>query len=260
MNSMPFVALLILIIPVILIVYIIKTYGKRLDFFEYMLLSVGSVLLSILFCLELYKWIKGGSVFDVMWSSIRQVFLESIINEDQLLAMYHEWGLFQNFTTAEQLVDFMIRQLKIMLPAGILIFSLIYGAVLFFIIRLIMKNLNVSIPIVPAFEDWFLPRRIAASLILLPLTFLVISMLGIANVEAAQFAVTILLYFVYSVLGLSVLSFFLKAGRVPSVLRWLLLILAYILFGFFLTLLGILDQFLYLRIRYKNKFRTVNGG
>ncbi len=260
MNFLPIAAVLILILPIVLIAVLIKRVGKRLEFFEYMVLSAGSVLLSILLCLRLYYWLKGQSVFDVIWNSIRQAFLHGPVNAGQMLAVYHEWGLFQNFTSAEQLADFMIGQIQIMVPAIILLSSLIYGGILFLLIRLIFKNLSIPAPAVPAFEDWTLPRRAAVSLILLPASFLIINMLGIANVEAAQLAVTVLASFVFSVMGMSVLGYFLKAGRVPSVLRWLLLILAYALFGFFLTLLGIVDQFLHLRIRYRNKFRITNGG
>ena len=159
MNFLPIAAVLILILPIVLIAVLIKRVGKRLEFFEYMVLSAGSVLLSILLCLRLYYWLKGQSVFDVIWNSIRQAFLHGPVNAGQMLAVYHEWGLFQNFTSAEQLADFMIGQIQITVPAIILLSSLIYGGILFLLIRLIFKNLSIPAPAVPAFEDWTLPEE-----------------------------------------------------------------------------------------------------
>ena len=138
MNFLPIAAVLILILPIVLIAVLIKRVGKRLEFFEYMVLSAGSVLLSILLCLRLYYWLKGQSVFDVIWNSIRQAFLHGPVNAGQMLAVYHEWGLFQNFTSAEQLADFMIGQARQRyLP--LFCFLLIYGGILFLLITIYSK-------------------------------------------------------------------------------------------------------------------------
>ena len=48
MDFLPIAALFIFIIPIILITGLIKRIGKRSDFYEYILFSTGSVLLSIL--------------------------------------------------------------------------------------------------------------------------------------------------------------------------------------------------------------------
>lgn len=260
MDFLPIAALFIFIIPIILITGLIKRIGKRSDFYEYILFSTGSVLLSILLFLGLYSWKKGQTVFDTVWSYFRQIFVNGPVNGSQMLDVYHQLGLFENFTTAGQLADFLIGQMKMMVPAAILLFSLIYGVFLFLIIRIIIRRLDSPVPVVPAFEHWTLPRRLFLGLILLFLGFFLVNALGIANVEAAQNTMTVLISFLFSITGLSVLWFFLKAGRVPSPLRWLIAIIVYLILGFALPVLGIVDQFIHLRIRYKNKFRTTNGG
>lgn len=260
MNFLPIAAVFIFIIPIILIVGLIKRIGKKSDFYEYILLSSGSVLFSILLYLGLYSWKVGQSAFDTIWNFFRQAFVHGPVNGNQMLAIYHQWGVFENFTTAEQLADFLIGQMRMNVPAAILLFSLIYGVFLFLIIRLIISKLASPVPAVPAFENWTLPRRISLGLILLLLGFFLVNALGIANVEVAQYTITVLISFLFSIIGLSVVWFFLKAGRVPSPLRWLLAIIVYLILGFVLPILGIVDQFIHLRIRYKNRFRTTNGG
>ena len=178
----------------------------------------------------------------------------------QMLSFYHEMGLFQNFTTAEQLVEFLIGQIKVTVPAVILLFSLIYGVLLFLIIRLIIKKMGFPTPAVPEFEDWTLPRGMAAGLIILLLVSLLGNSLAIANFEVIQLTIAALVSFLFTVLGISVLWFFLKVGQVPSVLRWLIAVLACLFVGLALPFLGVLDQVIHIRLRYKNKFRMMNGG
>ncbi len=259
MNFLPIAAVFILVIPIILIAGLIKQIGKRCDFYEYIILSSGSVLLSILLFLGLYSWKVGQSVFDTIWNYFRRAFINGPVNGKQILTIYHQWGIFENFTTAEQLADFVIGQIKVTVPAAILLFSLIYGVFLFLIIRVITKKLASPVPAVPAFENWALPRRVALGLLLLLLGFILVNSIGNANVEAAQYTTTVLISFMFSITGLSVVWFFLKAGQVPTPLRWLLAIIIFVLLGFALPILGIVDHFLHLRIRYKYKFRTMDG-
>lgn len=259
MNLQPIAAVFIFIVPIVLIAGLIKGFGKRSDFYEYIILSSGSVLLSILLYLGLYTWLRGQSAFDTVWSSFRQTFLHGVIDADQLLDIYHQWGLFKNFTAADQLADFLIGQMKMTVPAAILIFSLIYGVVIFLITRLVMKKLGFPVSAVLAFGDWTLPRGMAFGLIILLLISFLGGGLGIGNFEVIQYTITMLIFFLFTVLGLSVLWFFLKAGRVPSVLCWLLAILAILMVGFALPFLGLLDQLIHMRTRYKNKFLIKNG-
>src|SRR5690554_105620 len=109
------------IMPVLLITGFIRGLGKRSDFYEGILLSSGSVLVSSLLYLKVYSMIAGRSPFDAVWDFIRMVFRIGAINTEQLLTLYHDMGIFKNFTTGEQLVDFMIGQMKLGIPAFLLI-------------------------------------------------------------------------------------------------------------------------------------------
>jgi uncharacterized protein YybS (DUF2232 family) len=253
MSLQPVAGIFLLVLPIALIAGLVWGLGKRSDFYENVLLSSGSVLLSELLYLKVYSIIAGRSAFDAVWDSFRRVFITAA-NAGDLLSMYHQMGVFKNFTSSGQLADFLIGQMKIAVPAFLLISSIVYGMLLFFIIRFIVKLTGRDVPVVPAFEEWALSRGMSLGLIILLLASFIGRWLGIANFGVVQFTVTVLISFLFTVLGLSVLWFFLKAGRVPSVIRWLLAILVYLIVGFGLPFLGMLDHVLHIRRNYRNKF------
>ncbi len=255
----PILSIIFLLLPIILIAGLIKRLGKRANFYEYVLLSSGSVLLSQVLYLITYAWINGQSAFDAVWSSFRQSFTSGIVDTNQLLNLYHQWGLFQNFTTAEQLVDFFIAEMKNTVPAVIVLSSLAYGVALFLIIRLVMKRFNYETSAVRRFEEWTLPKGMAFGLVILMLVSFMGRNLGIPRFEVVHFTITALISFLFLVMGLSMLWFFLKAGNVPAVVRWVLIILIFLLLGTILPFIGLLDQLFHLRIRYRNKFLFKNG-
>jgi uncharacterized protein YybS (DUF2232 family) len=252
-------AIFFFVVPILIILIMLIRMGKRLDFYEYGLLSSGSVLLSSLLYFLLYSQLVGHSAFDTMWNTFRQNFLSGGVDAGQILAFYHSLGFFQNFTAADQLAEYLILQMKAVVPAAILIFSLVYGVIGLLVIRLILKKTGHEMPEVRAFEDWSLPRGMVVGLIVLLLISLLGGSLGISNFEVVRFTITALISFLFTVIGLSFLWFFLKAGRVPSVLRWLLTVITCLIAGFVLPFLGMFDQLFHLRWRYRNKFLFKNG-
>jgi len=259
MNLQALAVILLFIAPVGLITGLIIWFGKRFNYYENILASAGSVLLSVLLYLKLYSLITGQSVFEPLWNDIRQLFVSGVINSDYILSIYHKMGNFSNFTTAEQLAGFIIEQMKITIPAVLLIFSLIYGIILFSIIRLIMKKLGyTTLPVIP-FEEWALPRGMGIGLVFLLIVSYIGRSLGISNFEVIQFTIAALVSFLFMVLGLSVLWFFLKAGNVPAVLRWILTIIIYFTVGFGLPFFGMFEHIFQIRLRYKSKYIIKNG-
>ena len=252
-------ALLFTILPVVLITGLIVSLGKRADFYEYILLSAGSVLVSFLGYHVAYSLINGQSIFVALWASTRETLLHGVVDMKQLLSFYHQMGIFKNFTAPEQLVDFTIGQLKTAIPAAVILFSMVYGVALFLLIRQIRKWMGHESPRVPSFEEWTLPRGMVFGLILLLLAAILGQGLGIPNLEVVQFTISSLISFLFTVLGLSVLWYFLKAGRVPTVLRWVLSILGFLFLGFALPFLGLFDQLFRIRWNYRNKFLFKNG-
>ncbi|NLB41581.1 MAG: DUF2232 domain-containing protein [Clostridiales bacterium] len=255
----PILSTIFLLLPIILIAGLIKRLGKKVSFYEYILLSAGSVLFSLVLYLITYRWINSQSAFDAIWSSFRQSFTSGIVDANQLLSLYHQWGIFQNFTTAEQLVDFFISEMKNAVPAVIVLSSLIYGVALFLIIRLILKLFDYQTSAVRRFEEWNLPKGMAMGLVILMLVSLMGQNLGIPRFEIVNFTITALISFLFMIMGLSMLWFFLKAGNVPAAVRWVLIILILLILGTILPFLGLIDQLFHLRVRYRNKFLFKNG-
>ena len=194
-----------------------------------------------------------------MWTSFLRVFTNGAVDTDQLLSLYHQWGIFENFTTARQLGDYLVSQMKMVVPAAVILFSLTHGTALFLIIRLILKRLGYETSAVRSFGEWTLPKGMAYGLIILLLAVLLGRNLGISNLEVVYITFAALIFFLFMVMGLSMLWFFLKAGNVPALLRWILMILIFLLFGTLPPFIGLLDQLFQLRIRYRNQFIIKNG-
>ena len=243
----------LIVLPIVLIVLQAWKLGKRSDFYENILLSSGSVLLSILLYLKAYSMRTGQSAFEAVWDSFRQVLTSGVINTDEILSRYHELGMFKNFTSAQQLANFMVQQMKQAVPASLLIYSIVYGTFLFLVIRFIMKKSGRSMGPIPAFAEWKLPRGMGFGLIVLLLIALFGSWMGIPSLEVVYSTGTALISFLFRMLGLAVLWFFLKAVRIPFVFRLLLAAVLYAFLGFGLLLLGILDHVFQLRKRYRDK-------
>ena len=255
----PILSIIFLLLPIILIAGLIKGLRKKINFYEYVLLSAGSVLLSLVLYLITYAWINSQSVFDAIWDSFRRNFTGGIVDANQLLNLYHQWGTFQNFTTGEQLVGFFISEMKNAVPAVIVLSSLIYGVALFLIIRLILKRFDFETSVVRRFEEWNLPKGMAMGLVILMLVSFIGQNLGIPRFEVVNFTITALISFLFMVMGLSMLWFFFKAGNVPAVVRWVLIIIIFMLLGTILPFIGLLEQLFHLRVRYRNKFIFKNG-
>ena len=149
--------------------------------------------------------------------------------------------------------------MKNAVPAVIVLSSLIYGVALFLIIRLILKRFDFETSVVRRFEEWNLPKGMAMGLVILMLVSFIGQNLGIPRFEVVNFTITALISFLFMVMGLSMLWFFFKAGNVPAVVRWVLIIIIFMLLGTILPFIGLLEQLFHLRVRYRNKFIFKNG-
>lgn len=256
----PLTGIILVVTNLFLVIGLSFGLRKRLDLFENILISAGSVLLSIMLFLKAYSFIAGQSAFDVLWQFTREAITNGGVDFNKLLLMYHEMGLFNNFTTAAQLAEFLIGQMQLIIPAAIIIISLVYGMVIFIVSRLIVKRFGYEVIPIPAFADWVMPKGMGSGFLALLLVTFLGSGLEIANFEVVQLTVTSLILLIFTVQGLAVLWFFLKAGRVPSVIRWLLVIFIYFVINMLLTyniglaILGIFDHTFGLRRNYRNKF------
>jgi len=233
---------------------------KKMDFFENILLSSGGVLLSILLTLKLYALMAGHTFFDALWRNVRNFASGSVVDFDRMLNMYHQLGLFKGIENSLQLTELVISQMQLLIPSALLIFSLVIGVLNLVAARQALKRLRLEAGYVPAFGEWSLPRGMGQVFLLFLLVSYLGSMMSGGSMQVVFLTISSLVSFIFTVQGISVLWFFLGAGRVPVPLRMLICIFIYIFVHMLLTLnmgltfLGILDQTLNLRKSYRNRF------
>lgn len=233
---------------------------RQMDFYENILLSSGGALLSILVTLKLYYLLSGRTFFDTLWQNVRNFTSNSFMDLDRMLGIYHQLGLFKGIENSMQLTELVIGQMQILVPSALLIFSLVFGVLNLLVSRQALKMLRFQVQHVPAFGEWSLPRGMGQFFLLSLLVSYLGSMMSSGSLQVVMLTISSLASFIFTVQGISVLWFFLDAGRVPSPLRVLICILIYIFIHMLLTLnmgltfLGILDQTINLRKNYRNRF------
>jgi uncharacterized protein YybS (DUF2232 family) len=150
--------------------------------------------------------------------------------------------------------------MQLMVPSALLIFSIVFGVLNFLVARLVLQKLHREVPFVPEFGGWSLPRGMGFGFLLLLLFSYLGSTVGIGHFQGVFLTVYSLVSFIFMVQGLAVLWYFLKAGRVSTPLRWILMVFIYVVFHMILTLnmgltiLGITDQVFRLRKSHQGKF------
>lgn len=233
-------------------------YRKKLSSRESTLISAAGVLLSIVLFLFLYSLFAGQSLFDVLWQSVREFIVDGFIDFKSVLKTYHSMGLFENFTTEGQLADFMINEMKNYVPYTVIVFSLSIGFLNFLVSRSVLKRMGRYVADILSFHEWHLPRGMGLGFLVLLLVSYLGSRLGIARFDTVLITITLLVSFLFSVLGLSVVWFFLKAWKLPTALRFIIIIPGGLLLsmGMGLAIIGMADHLLELRRIFMNRLKT----
>ncbi|HPT79222.1 MAG TPA: DUF2232 domain-containing protein [Candidatus Atribacteria bacterium] len=232
-------------------------HHKKLSSRETTLISAGGILLSFVLFLTLYSVFAGRSLFDEFWQSVRAFFVDGFIDFKGVLKTYHSMGLFKNFTTEGQLADFLINEMKHYVPYTIIVFSLSIGFVHYLASRYVLKRMGRYVADIPPFDEWLLSRGMGLGFLVLLVVSYFGSRLGIARFDTVLTTITLLVTFIFSVLGLSVVWFFLKAWNLPTPLRLLIIIPGGLLLslGMGLAIVGMADHLLGLRRVYMNRLK-----
>lgn len=136
-----------------------------------------------------------------------------------------------------------------MLPTLILAYSAIAGLFSFAFTR---KRLQMAkadvVPMVP-FWDYQLPVRFARGAVFIILLGLLLQLVGDDWLAQLGVLTNTLFIVCFVVQGFAVIDYFLLHRSIPRPLRWIVLVLAYALFGTVLFVVGVLDQVLGIRSR-----------
>ncbi|HZJ82712.1 MAG TPA: DUF2232 domain-containing protein [Clostridia bacterium] len=252
----PFLGIIVFILNLFIFLGLWVVYHKKLQMNEAVVLSAGGTLLSIFVSLQAFTWMMGESFFDFLWNNLKAFFNTNPTNINKMVEIYQKLGMLDKAYSADRLADILMgqmRELVPLLPSMLIITSLIIGGLNFLISRIVLKKLNISVPHVPSFKNWALPRGTGRGL----MGLIALSIIGVwvklPNFEIVLYTVSSIFTFIFTIQGMSVVAFFLKEKKVPGIISFIILIAAFILLSVALTFMGIFEQIFGVRRAYNMK-------
>ncbi len=165
--------------------------------------------------------------------------------------------------TIQQMLDRiyqMYEMLRITFPILIVVSNLPLAYMIFKLTRLILKRLGYNIDDMSSFSEWGLPRNIRVPALFLMAAALFSKYINISWLSIIAANISVLLSFVFLVIGISVVAFYLniaaKKYQIPSVAKAILAIMIILIFMMFIPAIGIVDTALDIR-KWASEFREV---
>lgn len=143
-----------------------------------------------------------------------------------------------------------LEMIEIALPGSIICFSMLSSLIAYLICRRGARKRGFEIAAFPPFPQWRLPRGFGFGAVILILAELLLPQ--IYDSAALPYALEITVSVPLSVLGISVLAYFLERAKVPKAGRIVLAILATAFAGILLIFAGVFEQAFRLRQRMDN--------
>lgn len=252
----PFVGFAVFLMNFPLVVVLAWTIKRRLDLFEYIIVSAGAVLVSVLAFLKAFLLFTGQTVFEYMANSIRRFFSSNILDFSRIIDLYAQLKMIEKPVSVVEFAEVIIGQLEQFMPfvpSALIIFSLLYGTMNLLVSRMALKKLGYVLDGLPEFSEWMLPKGAGLGFMAMLFVAYVGSLLHVKNFEVVFYTVLSLCSFVFSIQGMAVLMFFmkLKMGKVPSFLRAVILAVLFMIAPTLLMSIGILEQVFKLRSVYR---------
>lgn len=241
----PFFGIIIFCLNIFIVLALIAAYKEGYQMNESVVLSSGGALLSMLVSLQAFTWMAGESFFDFLWDNLKAFFSSNSINIEGLMELYRTLGKIDKVYPVDRFAEIFIGQMKDLaplFPSLLLVTSLLLGGLNFLVSRLALKRMGSPIPNVPPFKSWSLPRGTGRGFLWLMIIATIGTWIKIPNFEVVLYTISSVFTFVFTVQGLSVVSFLLAEKRVPGVVGVLILIAAFVFLSVVLTFMGIFEQ------------------
>ena len=249
----PYLGIIVFLLNVFIVLSLMVVYRKKLDMNESIVLSAGSLVLSVIVSIQAFSWMTGESFFGFLWNRIETILNSNLVQVNRIMEFYKTLGLIDNGYSAEGFIQMTIGQMKDMvplIPSTLLITSLLLGGLNFLVSRLLLKKQGLSVPVLPPFRRWFLPRGTGRGFFGLMLVAIIGTLINLPNFDVVLYTISSVFTFVFTIQGLSVVSFFLAEKQVSGFVGVLILVAAFILLSFALTFLGIFEQIFAVRRAY----------
>ncbi|MDD3839435.1 MAG: DUF2232 domain-containing protein [Clostridia bacterium] len=212
---------------------------KKYPSFRTVIMGAAVVLASIAVSIEVFALSTGTNIFEYFAGQMLEFF-------NQTISYYKNAGIDNNtIRMIEQFKDNnfdFIDLSRIVIPAGIIIYSLACSFLNYFIVIKVLQKYKYDVRDIPPFSEWKLPRGTGRGLLGINILAYLGAYFGLNNFDIVFASTYVLLVFVFSIQGLSVIDFYIRKSKLIPFVRILIDVFILLFFGMFLSIIGLLDQ------------------
>lgn len=136
----------------------------------------------------------------------------------------------------------------LMIPAALIMSAFIMSYINYLITKQVFKSMRIQLPALPKFNYWYFDNRLTAIIIIIACLGIILSSSGIKVGQYITATAISILQMIFLVIGVSVLTFFLRNRfNVPKALTVVIIVFTIGNFGYFYTILGLTDSIMDMR-------------
>lgn len=217
------------------IIYMLKKKTKttRLIIFSSIISLISTSVIILLF-----SWLTG---IDIM-GYVRTYFNE-ILNGVKTVIDVQEISDIEKNQIID-LVKFVIDQMMLLIPSSIIIVSIFYSMINYWLSIMVLRRLGYKLKNIPRFTHFRLPANISTGIVVMALGILVLKILNFGYYENIAINIVSVFYFLFYVQGLAVIVFLLNKTKLSNFVRRLLIFFIFITISlsFVIAIIGLLDS------------------
>jgi len=147
------------------------------------------------------------------------------------------------------------EMLMMLIPFAIFSHGFISAMITYILAKNIYSRFGIELDDIPKFSNWYIPIKLAISIMFIVLIGYIASYFKIKNADAILLNSMYLMLVVFAVNGLAALSFWFDKQGISKSLKVVLLVFAFVFLGNILFLIGVADYSLNLRKLDKSRIR-----
>lgn len=141
-----------------------------------------------------------------------------------------------------------VEMFFLMIPAMLILSAFFMSYINYLITKQIFKKMKIELGALPKFNYWYFDNRLTAFIIIIVCLGIILSTSGIKAGEYITATAISILQMIFLIIGVSVLTFFLRNRfKVPKALTVVIILFTIGSFGYFYTILGLTDSIMDMR-------------
>lgn len=168
---------------------------------------------------------------------------------DQVINTYKQAGILDQTGEKEArlIIENFIRFMNLLLPGILVMSSIVSTFVTYLINRQVLLRLGYNVPVLPPFSRWRFPWYSIWGIILGLSLILAGDSLGMTVMNTTGKNLLLVVGFIYTILGLSVASYFIKGWKIARPVKIIMVVMAFLYLPFMFSVLltlGVMDTLL----------------